>query len=61
MFGGPVMGQFVTINSAVAVFWIALAVGYQLGFEGFSILLFAVFVEILWVDLSSLWRHRQRD
>ena len=61
MFGGPVMGQFVTINSAVAVFWIALAAGYQLGFEGFSILLFAVFVEILWVDLSSLWRHRQRD
>ena len=61
MFGGPVMGQFVTINSAVAVFWIALAVGYQLGFEGFSILLFAVFVEILWVDLSAVWRHRQRD
>ena len=61
MFGGPVMGQFVTINSAVAVFWIALAVGYQLGFEGFSILLFAVFVEILWVDLSSLRRRRRRD
>ena len=60
MFGGPVMGQFVTINSAVAVFWIALAAGYQLGFEGFSILLFAVFVEILWVDLSSLRRRRQR-
>lgn len=61
MFGGPVMGQFVTINSAVAVFWIALAAGYQLGFEGFSILLFAVFVEILWIDVFSVWRHRRRD
>ena len=61
MFGGPVMSQFVTINSAVAVFWIALAAGYQLGFEGFSILLFAVFVEIVWIDLSSVWQHRRRD
>jgi len=61
MLGGPVMSQFVTINSAVAVFWVALAAGYQLGFEGFSILLFAVFVEIAWIDLSSVWQHRQRD
>ena len=61
MFGGPVMSQFVAINSAVAVFWIALATGYQLGFEGFSILLFAVFVEIVWIDLSSVWQHRRRD
>ena len=61
MFDGPVMNQFVTINAAVAVFWIALATGYQLGFEGFSILLFAVFIEIVWIDLSSQWRRRQRD
>ncbi len=61
MFGGPVISQFVTINSAVAVFWIALAAGYQLGFEGFSILLFAVFVEIVWIDVSSVWQHRRRD
>ena len=61
MFGGPVMGQFVTINSAVAVFWIALAVGYQLGFEGFSILLFAIFVEVVWIDLFSLWQRRRRN
>lgn len=59
MFGGPVMGQFVTLNSAVAVFWLALAAGYQLGFEGFSILIFAVFVEILWIDVFSLWRRRR--
>ncbi len=61
MFGGPVMSQFVAINSAVAVFWIALATGYQLGFEGFPILLFAVFVGIVWIDLSSVWQHRRRD
>ena len=61
MFGGPVMNQFVTINAAVAVFWIALAAGYQLGFEGFSILLFAVFIEIVWIDLSSLWQQGRRD
>ncbi len=61
MFGGPVMSQFVTINSAVAVFWVALATGYQLGFEGFPILLFAVFVGIVWIDLSSVWQHRRRD
>jgi hypothetical protein len=60
MFGGPVMHQFVTINSAVAVFWVALAAGYQLGFEGFSILLFAIFVEVVWIDLFSLWQRRQR-
>jgi hypothetical protein len=61
MFGGPVMSQFVTINSAIAVFWVALAAGYQLGFEGFSILLFAVFIEIVWIDVSSIWQHRRRD
>ena len=61
MFDGPVMNQFVTINAAVAVFWIALAAGYQLGFEGFSILLFAVFIEIVWIDLSSQWQRRRRD
>ena len=59
MFGGPVMSQLVTINSAIAVFWVALAAGYQLGFEGFSILIFAVFVEILWIDVFSLWRRRR--
>ena len=61
MFGGPVMSQFVTINSAIAVFWVALAAAYQLGFEGFSILIFAIFVEILWIDLSSIWQRRRRD
>lgn len=61
MFGGPVMDHFVAINAAIAVFWIALAAGYHLGFEGFSILLFAVFIEILWIDLSSLWQRRRRD
>ena len=61
MFGGPVMNQFVTINSAVAVFWVALAAGYQLGFEGFSILLFAIFVEVVWIDLFSLWQRRRRN
>ncbi len=55
------MSQFVAINSAVAVFWVALATGYQLGFEGFPILLFAVFVGIVWIDLSSVWQHRRRD
>jgi hypothetical protein len=44
----------------VAVFWVALAAGYQLGFEGFSILLFAIFVEVVWIDLFSLWQRRQR-
>ena len=61
MLGGPVMGQFVTINSAVAVFWVALALGYQFGFEGFSLLVFAVFIEIVWIDLSAAWRHRHGD
>ena len=61
MFGGPVMHQFVTINAAVAVFWVALAAGYQLGFEGFSILLFAIFVEVVWIDLFSLWQRRRRN
>ena len=61
MFGGPVMNQLVTINSAVAVFWIALVAGYQLGFEGISTLIFAAFVEILWIDLGALRRHRRRD
>ena len=60
MFGGPVMNQFMNINGAVAVFWIALAVGYQLGFDGISILVFAVFVEILWIDLSSPWFRKRR-
>lgn len=31
------------------------------GFEGFSILLFAVFIEIVWIDLSALWQHGRRD
>ena len=61
MFGGPVMSQFVNVNSAVAVFWVALVAGYELGFEGFSILLFAVFIEIVWVDVSSAWQHWRRD
>jgi hypothetical protein len=60
MFGGPVMDQFVAVNSAVAIFWGALAFAFTAGFEGFSILLFAVFVEILWIDLSAAWRHRHR-
>ena len=30
-----------------------LGVGYQLGFESLSILLFAVFIEIVWVDLCA--------
>ncbi len=55
MFGGSVMNQFVGVNGAVAVFWVALAVGYQLGFEGLSLLLFAIFVEIVWVDLAAPW------
>ena len=61
MFGGPVMSQFVSINSAIAVFWVALAAGYQLGFEGLSILLFAVFIEVVWIDISSVWQQRRRD
>ena len=55
MFSGSVMSQFVSVNGAVAAFWIALAVGYQLGFEGLSLLLFAVFIEIVWVDLAAPW------
>ncbi len=61
MFGGPVMGQFVTLNGAVAVFWVALTFAYEVGFEGFSILLFAVFAEIVWLDLSALWARRRRE
>jgi hypothetical protein len=62
MFGGPVMDQFVAINSAVAVFWGALALAFTVGLEGLSILLFAVFMEILWIDLSAAsWHgHSQR-
>lgn len=62
MFGGPVMDQFVAINSAVAVFWGALAPAFTVGLEGLSILLFAFFMEILWIDLSAAWRcrHSQR-
>lgn len=62
MFGGPVMDQFVAINSAVAVFWGALAPAFTVGLEGLSILLFAVFMEILWIDLSAArrCRHSQR-
>ena len=58
MFGGPVMEHFVAINSAVAVFWGALVLAFTVGLEGFSILLFAVFIEILWIDLCAVWRHR---
>ncbi len=62
MFGGPVMDQFAAINSAVAVFWGALALAFTAGLEGLSILLFAVFMEILWIDLSAArWHgHSQR-
>ena len=62
MFGGPVMDQFVAINSTVAVFWGALALAFTVGLEGLSILLFAVFMEILWIDLSAArWHgHSQR-
>ena len=51
MFGGPAMESFVGLNRAIAVFWVALVVGYQLGFESLSILLFAVFIKIVWIDL----------
>ena len=61
MFGGPVMDHYVAINGTVAVFWGALVLAFELGFEGFSILLFAVFVEILWIDLSATWWHRHRE
>ncbi len=53
MFGGSVMESFVGLNGAIAVFWVALVVGYQLGFESLSILLFAVFIEIVWIDLCA--------
>ncbi len=53
MFGGSVMESLVGLNGAIAVFWVALVVGYQLGFESLSILLFAVFIEIVWIDLCA--------
>ncbi len=47
MFGGPLMSHFARLNGAVVVFWIALV--------------FAVFVEILWIDLVTARRHGRRE
>lgn len=61
MFGGPVMGQFVILNGAIAVFWVALVIAFELGFEGITMLLLAIFAEILWIDLCWSVAKRTRD
>ncbi len=61
MFGGSVMEPFVTLNGALVAFWVALAVGLELGFHGIWLAAFIVAVEVLWFDFSSSLRRKGRS
>ena len=59
MLGGRIMEPFVVLNGALVAFWVALALGLELGFTGIWLAAFIVAVEVLWFDFStSLLRRR---